>query len=102
MGGEEFLVVSRYVDRRGTAILAERIRAEINQHRFDIGHGVIVDLTCSIGFASFPLVEERPTDYTWQEVVSVSDRMLYLAKEIGRNSWVGVSKALGKPGDDIP
>lgn len=101
-GGEEFLVVSRYVDRRGAATLAERIRKAIGDHTFDVGAGVIVPQTCSIGFASFPFIKEHPDEYTWQEVVNVADRMLYLAKEAGRDSWVGVSEAVGKPADELP
>jgi diguanylate cyclase (GGDEF)-like protein len=102
-GGEEFLVVSRYVDRRGAATLAERIRGAIDQHTFDVGGGVSVSQTCSIGFASFPFVEEHPQTHTWQEVLNIADRMLYLAKEIGRDGWAGVSEAVGgEPGDDLP
>jgi diguanylate cyclase (GGDEF)-like protein len=100
-GGEEFLVVSRFVDRLGATTFAERIRTAIAQHPFDVGDGVRVPQTCSVGFASFPFVEEYPQEHGWQDVLNVADRMLYLAKEIGRDSWAGVCEAVGEPGDAL-
>jgi diguanylate cyclase (GGDEF)-like protein len=101
-GGEEFLVVSRFVDRIGAATLAERMREAVAQHAFDVGAGLRVPQTCSIGFASFPFLEQHPQEHGWQEVVNVADRMLYLAKENGRDSWAGVCHATGEPGDELP
>jgi diguanylate cyclase (GGDEF)-like protein len=100
-GGEEFLVVSRFVDRLGAAAFAERIRSRVAEHAFDVGSGMRVTQTCSIGFASFPLVREHPEAHGWQEVVNVADRMLYLAKEMGRDSWAGVCEAEGEPSDEL-
>ena len=100
-GGDEFLVVSRFVDRLGATTLSERIRKAISLHGFELDTGVAVAQTCSIGIASFPLVGKHPNRYTWQEVVNVADRMLYLAKEIGRNSWAGVCGTIGESGDDL-
>jgi diguanylate cyclase (GGDEF)-like protein len=100
-GGEEFLVVSRFVDRRGAAAFAERIRKTVAQHAFDVGSGKCVPQTCSIGFASFPLIKEHPEAHDWQAVVNVADRMLYLAKEMGRDSWAGVCEAEGEPSDEL-
>ena len=100
-GGEEFLIVSRFVSRLGAAALAERIRTSVRQHSFDVGDGVLLQQTCSIGFASFPLLEEHPEEFCWQDVVAVADRALYVAKESGRDRWVGVSRAVGDPGDEL-
>jgi len=96
-GGEEFLVISRFVDRRGAAALAERIRSEFARHSFEVGGSAPLEQTCSIGFASFPLVEESPDAHGWEDVLSVADRMLYAAKEVGRNCWAGMSGAAGHP-----
>ena len=101
-GGEEFLVVSRFVDRLGAAILAERIRGAIGRHSFDVGGGVHLQQTCSIGFASFPFLEAHPDEFVWQEVVGVADRALYAAKENGRDGWVGISGIVGEPGQGLP
>jgi len=100
-GGEEFLMISRFVDRRGAAIFAERIREAVERHSFDIGTGVKLSQTCSIGFASFPFLEKHPHETTWQEVLAIADRMLFLAKDIGRNSWAGVSQAVGEPAGEL-
>jgi diguanylate cyclase (GGDEF)-like protein len=100
-GGEEFLVVSRFVDRLGAATFAERIRRAVARHTFDVGNGVRVPQTCSIGFASFPFIKEHPQEHGWQQVVKVADRMLYLAKETGRDGWAGVCEAAGEPGDEL-
>jgi diguanylate cyclase (GGDEF)-like protein len=100
-GGEEFLVVTRFVNRLGAATLAGRICEAFAQHCFDVGDGVQLQQTCSIGFASFPFLEEDPEEFSWQEVVSVADRALYVAKDGGRNGWVGVSGAAGESRDGL-
>lgn len=100
-GGEEFLVVSRFVDRLGAAILAERIREAIATHRFDIGDGRQLRQTCSVGFASFPLLAKYPDEIEWHDVVSIADSALYAAKGRGRDGWVGISEARGEPGDGL-
>ena len=100
-GGEEFLVVSRFVDRLGAATFAERIRATIAERVFELGDGASLRQTCSIGFASFPFLTQHPEEYGWQEVVNVADQMLYEAKRIGRDAWVGVSGAVGEPDDGL-
>jgi len=100
-GGEEFLVVSRFVDRFGAAILAERICGAIAMHRFDLGDGLQLEQTCSIGFASFPLLTEYPEEIDWKDVLGVADSALYAAKGRGRDGWVGVCGAEGEPGDGL-
>ena len=53
-GGEEFLVVTRFMHRDGASQLAERMRKAVESHDFDLGEGTTIKKTCSIGFASFP------------------------------------------------
>ena len=100
-GGDEFLVVSRFVSRIGAAVLAERIRESVEQHCFDVGNDVQLRQTCSIGFASLPFLEEHPENFGWQDVIAVADRALYIAKENGRDGWVGVCGAAGRHGDGL-
>lgn len=90
-GGDEFLVVARGLDGAHLDVLAERVRARVAEHVFDLGDGRVARLTCSIGFASYPFHRERLDALTWEQVVSVADRALYVAKASGRNVWVGLA-----------
>lgn len=89
-GGEEFLVVARNVCRRDSTILVERIRSQVANHLFDIGEGKSLHLTCSLGFALYPFLPERPQAFVWERVVDAADQCLYAAKRAGRDAWVGL------------
>ena len=96
-GGDEFLLLGRQTDRDAAAHLADRIRRAVEGHRFDLGDGDIVRLSCSIGFTFFPFMPTTPTPFSWEQVLDMADRALYRAKQAGRNQWIGV---LGVPGSD--
>jgi len=100
-GGEEFLVVCRDADRQFGASLAERLRRQVCEHRFDVGGGVTLQLTCSIGFAFFPFFASDPGRLSWYEVVNMADRGLYAAKKSGRNAWMGLISTGDVP-DKVP
>ncbi len=93
-GGDEFLLVARDLSSEGLADLAERIRARAEQHVFEIGEGRVIRTTCSVGFACYPFFREQLDSLTWEQVVSVADRALYVAKASGRNAWVGFHPGL--------
>jgi diguanylate cyclase (GGDEF)-like protein len=89
-GGEEFLLVTR-LQRDGAAqALAERLRAAVATHRFSLEQRELV-LTCSIGFAPWPLVAAWPALGDWEQSVGLADRCLYAAKGAGKNAWVGLA-----------
>ena len=96
-GGDEFLLLGRQTEREAAAHLAERIKRAVEGHRFDLGAGDIVRLSCSIGFTFFPFMPSTPDLFTWEQMLDLADRALYRAKEAGRNRWVGV---LSAPGSD--
>jgi diguanylate cyclase (GGDEF)-like protein len=96
-GGEEFLVVARFVDRREAPELAEKLRAAVASHGFRLADGTLLRRTCSIGFAAFPFSVSQPRAVGWEEVVDAADRGLYAAKRSGRNGWVGIEA--GEAGD---
>lgn len=96
-GGDEFLLLGRHTDRDAATHLAERLRRAIEEHRFDLGDGDSVRLSCSIGFTFFPFMANRSHPFSWEQVLDLADRALYLAKQAGRNQWVG---ALSSPGAD--
>ena len=89
-GGDEFLLLGRQSDRDPAVHLAGRIRQSVANHRFDLGNGDTVHLTCSIGFAFFPFMQSAPSLFSWEQVLEMADRALYRAKQTGRNRWVGV------------
>jgi len=96
-GGDEFLVLARDADHEGLEILAERIRARIEAHVFELGDGRVVRTTCSLGFACYPFIHARVDALSWEQVVSVADRALYAAKRTGRNAWVGFLSTQNTP-----
>lgn len=88
-GGEEFLIVVRFFDRRALPNLVERFRREVEQTEFDIG-STKLNITCSIGFACYPFYQRKPEVYNWEQVVEIADHCLYAAKKTRRNAWVGL------------
>ncbi|MAP26411.1 MULTISPECIES: GGDEF domain-containing protein [unclassified Methylophaga] len=81
-GGEEFLLLLPETGTEEASQLAERIRAAIEQHRFCQDDGVDISLTCSIGVTEFRV------NQTQTSLLQSVDRMLYSAKESGRNRVV--------------
>ncbi len=96
-GGEEFLIVARNADRSCADVLANNLRDAVRELRIDIGNGVTVRQTCSLGFAAFPVIESAPEAHPWEDVVKMADQCLYAAKHAGRDAWVGVVLAPGAP-----
>ncbi|MGI8732280.1 MAG: sensor domain-containing diguanylate cyclase [Pyrinomonadaceae bacterium] len=75
-GGDEFAVILPQADLEGALIVAERLRARIEQTEVP-GYGGI---TASFGLATFPLhASSRDT------LVVAADRALYNSKNFGRN-----------------
>ena len=89
-GGEEFLVVSRFTDRRQGAILAERILDAFRTKPFTIDTADQIQQTCSIGWAAFPWHEDDVKGLRYEGVLKFADRGLYRAKKAGKNQAVGM------------
>ncbi len=89
-GGEEFLIVAKQASCAEIHLLAERIRARVAGHAFDLGNGQQLSKTCSIGFASYPPTEADQPPPRWEDVVGLADQCLYAAKASGRDMWVGI------------
>jgi diguanylate cyclase (GGDEF)-like protein len=89
-GGEEFLVVARFIDRRDAPELAEKVRTAVAAHGFRLADGTTLRRTCSVGFAAYPFSPLHPRAVSWEDVVDVADLGLYAAKRGGRNAWVGI------------
>ena len=104
-GGEEFLVVSRFCERREAATLAARVLSAVAGEPFKVKNaGVSLSRTCSIGWAAFPWNVDSPVDVSYEEVLALADRAMYRAKNSGRNQAIGAlpPEAGGKPHTVVP
>jgi diguanylate cyclase (GGDEF)-like protein len=90
-GGEEFLLLSRYTDRREAHILASRVLDAVGTKPYRT-HAKEPDLqiTCSIGWAAFPWTEAEPKAQSHDHVLLLADYALYQAKGSGRNRAIGL------------
>src|SRR5262249_40429416 len=88
-GGDEFMIVARDTSVAQLSALGEQIRTRLAAHVFDLGDSQAVHTTCSIGFACYPFHREHLEALSWEQVIGVADRALYVAKASGRNAWVG-------------
>ncbi len=93
-GGEEFLLMSRYTDRQEADVLANRVleAVAIAPCRVE-GCAAEIHVTCSIGWAAFPWIEEEPRQVSHDQVLVLADYALYQAKGAGRNRAVGLLPA---------
>ena len=75
-GGEEFIILAPATDIAGARIHAERLRSDIENHRFS----EVNRLTCSFGIAEYESdVDDVPS------LFKRADTALYNAKRLGRN-----------------
>jgi diguanylate cyclase (GGDEF)-like protein len=89
-GGEEFLIMSRSADPAGTPAFCERILDVMASEPFDLGHGVRVRKTCSVGWAPFPWSRGAYEALCAEETIELADTALYQAKAAGRNQGIGI------------
>ncbi len=83
-GGEEFLIILNNIQKKEYAIkVAEKIRANIENHEFKRMSIKLPQITISIGVSLFP---DDSEDF-WK-AVKKADIALYRAKETGRNKVV--------------
>ncbi len=77
-GGEEFVILVDRCDAEQIKVIAERLRRNVENHRFILPDGGELKLTISGGSATYPNVDEV-------ELFVKADQALYQAKEDGRN-----------------
>jgi diguanylate cyclase len=79
-GGEEFTVLLLDCSKEKALQIAERIRSNVEIHKFILTSGTQISITVSIGVASYP---EGLNEV--EKLVEMSDMALYAAKHTGRN-----------------
>jgi diguanylate cyclase (GGDEF)-like protein len=79
-GGEEFVVILPETPLPKAEELAERLRNKVAEYPFPIEDDKDLNLTVSIGIATFPEHAQ-----TGQELLEVADSAMYAAKKAGRN-----------------
>jgi two-component system, cell cycle response regulator len=82
-GGEEFAILCRSATPLEASVLAERIRATVQETSF-ASEGRAISVTVSLGVAGYPGVEAS----TPAELIAAADQALYEAKSAGRNRVV--------------
>ncbi len=80
-GGEEIGIILPELDEAQAKLVAERLIKSVSAYPFEIGDGQVINITLSIGVASFAGKEAVDVD----PLIAQADRALYRAKESGRN-----------------
>jgi len=83
IGGEEFLVVAPETTAEGAVVLAERLRATVQQTEF-VYNGATVPVTVSVGFA----VAEPESRADYKRMKLLASATVHQAKAAGRNQIV--------------
>jgi diguanylate cyclase (GGDEF)-like protein len=92
-GGEEFMLVCRTTDRDNASLLCNRVLEAIRDVPFNVGNGIEIHKTCSIGWAPFPWLKDDVGMLSLDNVIELADKALYLAKREGRNRSYGMVPA---------
>lgn len=88
VGGEEFAVTLPNTGPDGAAIIAERVRRQVESLALRPGGGEVLSMTVSIGVASCPFTGPAEEEADIPELLKRADAALYRAKEAGRNRVV--------------
>lgn len=84
-GGDEFAVILPETDLSSAAVIAERIAEGISNVRLDIGSGVVISFTASVGYASCG--HDAPGR---GQILDTADRLMYDSKRRGPGGVLGV------------
>jgi predicted signal transduction protein with EAL and GGDEF domain len=81
--------MTRSTDPSGTPAFCSRILEVISAEPFDLGYGINVRKTCSVGWAAYPWCRRAYEAVCAEESIELADAALYRAKALGRNRGVG-------------
>lgn len=89
MSGDSFVLLARSSSRKDASVIAERIKASMESQKLPF-EKLYLDWTCSIGFAPFPFQLLDLDWMGWERVLELTDACLCMAKDAGRNTWLGL------------
>lgn len=96
-GGDEFVVILPEAGAEDAVVVAQRVRAKIEAHRFTGGRRLRISLTASIGVAVFPENALSP-----HQLVSSADQAMYAAKAANKNCIrLAATSDGGQSGDEL-
>jgi diguanylate cyclase (GGDEF)-like protein len=81
LGGDEFVIMLPDTAWQGAMTFAERLRRNVDEHRFELTPGNILPITISVGVA----LGKGSDPVTHDDLLQSADRALYKAKSGGRN-----------------
>lgn len=93
-GGEEFLVICPNTSISGAAILAERIRENVQNEIFQAG-STNIKLTLSLGLSNLSPSTLAAGNFSSGKLLEEADLALYKAKSAGRNKVAAFINELG-------
>src|SRR5262249_5711801 len=99
-GGEEFLILSRYTDRREAKTLSARVLAAVSDTPFALANAnetscrtCSIGRTCWCGGAASPWLSKHPKVVIYESALTLADGALGEAKRAGKNGVVGLFPA---------
>jgi diguanylate cyclase (GGDEF)-like protein len=81
LGGDEFVIMLPDTAWQGAMTFAERLRRNVDEHRFELAPGSVLPITISVGVA----LAKGSDPVTHDDLLQSADRALYKAKSGGRN-----------------
>ena len=84
VGGEEFVVICKRVDKENLVTVANKLRVAIENLLIPL-NGQMVKVTISIGGAT---ISGKTANTTIDELYRQADNALYYCKEHGRNKYI--------------
>ncbi|WP_199608962.1 ligand-binding sensor domain-containing protein [Flocculibacter collagenilyticus] len=86
-GGDEFLVLLRDTQAENVKEFVGRLNTKVAEEQFMLPKGGTVNITCSIGYAFYPLPMIGGQLVDWEVALNFADLALYKVKEEGRDGW---------------
>ena len=91
-GGEEFVVVAKFIEGKNSPVLAQRMLEMVNTSPFYLAENKMEYQSCSIGYVTFPATLDKINSLPWDNFISMADACLYAAKYSGKNNWIGIQE----------